>query len=51
MLEDWPDEHKPWAPDITLRITNAYGDDDIERKVLCEVKTGPYAEFQGTNEM
>jgi hypothetical protein len=47
MLEDWPDEHKPWAPDITLRITNAYGDDDIERKVLCEVKTGPYAEFQG----
>jgi len=34
-------------PDITLTITNLYGDDDIERSVLCEVKTGSYAEFRG----
>jgi hypothetical protein len=47
VLEEWPDEHKPWGPDITLKITNLYGDDDIERTVLCEVKTGPYAEFHG----
>lgn len=47
ILEEWPDDHKPWMPDITLKITNLYGDDDIERKVLCEVKTGPYAEFHG----
>lgn len=47
VLEEWPDDRKPWMPDITLKITNLYGDDDIERKMLCEVKTGPYAEFHG----
>ncbi|NHN48402.1 hypothetical protein G9464_12470 [Halostella sp. JP-L12] len=46
VLKEWPDENKPWMPDITLKITNLYGDDDIERTVLCEVKTGPYAEFR-----
>jgi hypothetical protein len=47
VLKEWPDECKPWMPDITLKITNLYGDNDIERTVLCEVKTGPYAEFHG----
>lgn len=47
VMKEWPDDHKPWMPDITLKITNLYGDDDIERRVLCEVKTGPYAEFHG----
>lgn len=47
VLEEWPDKHKPWMPDIMLNITNLYGDGDIERQVLCEVKTGPYAEFRG----
>ena len=46
-LEEWPDDHKPWGPDITLKVTNLYGDDTIERRVLCEVKTGPYADFRG----
>lgn len=50
VLEEWPDEHKPWMPDITLKITDLYGKDDIERKVLCEVKTGPYADFHGNQQ-
>jgi len=47
VLDEWPDEKQPWMPDISLKITNLYGDDDIERKILCEVKTGQYAEFHG----
>lgn len=47
VLEEWPENRKPWMPDIILSITNLYGAGDIERMVLCEVKTGPYAEFHG----
>ncbi|WP_411967513.1 hypothetical protein [Haloferax sp. YSSS75] len=47
VLEEWPKDQKPWSPDVTLPISDLYGADDLERKVLCEVKTGKYAEFHG----
>ncbi len=47
ILEEWPENKKPWSPDITLKMSNLYDTDDLKKKILCEVKTGPYAEFRG----
>ena len=47
-IDDWPEDRTPWAPDLAYKVSDLYEEGELERELLCEVKTGPYAEFRKT---
>lgn len=45
---DYPSDRNWWEPDFRFTVSDHASDQEFEKEILCEVKTGKYAEFGRT---